>query len=242
MASWGAYRFRVLQLTSRMRMRFEERLAERTRIAQDLHDNLLQSVLGISLQIEVTDELLPADAPARQPLEQALRLSKSAMAQGRRALNDLRTHALGADALVRAFSQIVKELPSANPPEMQILTEGEERPLNGVAGNDVLQIGRQAIANALQHASARRIHVLLSYSRHNLRVAVKDNGRGIDENTLHDGKPEHHGIGGMRERAERIGATLTILSRVGEGTEVSLNVPADVIYEADDRNQNHSRS
>jgi signal transduction histidine kinase len=199
-------------------------------------------VLGISLQIEVTDELLPADAPAREPLERALRLSKGAMAEGRRALNDLRTHALGANALIHAFSQVVSELPAADPPEVQILAEGEERPLNGVAGNDVLQIGRQAVANALQHSRARRIHVLLSYSRHNLCVVVKDNGQGIDENTLHDGKPDHHGIGGMRERAERIGATLTILSRVGEGTEVRLNVPGHVIYEADDRNQDHGRS
>jgi ligand-binding sensor domain-containing protein/signal transduction histidine kinase len=233
-ASWGAYRLRVRQLTSRLRMRFEERLAERTRIAQELHDNLLQSVLGISLQIEVTDELLPAGAPARPPLEQALRLSKGAMAEGRRALNELRTQVLDADALVRAFSQVAKELPAAEIPEVQILAEGDERPLNGVAGNDVLQIGRQAIANALQHARARRIHVLLSYSRQNLCVAVKDNGQGIDENTLHDGKPDHYGLGGMRERAERIGATLTIVSRVGEGTEVSLNVPGHVIYEADE--------
>ena len=84
MLSWGAYRLRVWQLTSRLRTRFEERLSERTRIAQELHDNLLQNVLGISLQLEVTDELLPADAAARKPLEQALRLSKGAMAEGRR--------------------------------------------------------------------------------------------------------------------------------------------------------------
>jgi signal transduction histidine kinase len=242
MASWGAYRLRVRQLTSRMRMLFEERLAERTRIAQELHDNLLQSVLGISLQIEVTDELLPAGAPARKPLEQALRLSKGAMAEGRRALNELRTQTLNADALVREFSQVAKEFPTADPPDIQILTEGEARPLNGVPGNDVLQIGRQAIANALQHAHARRVHVLLSYSRQNLCIAVKDNGQGIDENTLHDGKPDHHGIAGMRERAARIGASLTILSRVGEGTEVSLNVPGHLIYEADDRNRDRSHS
>jgi signal transduction histidine kinase/ligand-binding sensor domain-containing protein len=233
--SWGAYRLRVRQLTSRMRMLFEERLAERTRIARDLHDNLLQSILGISLQIEVTDELLPADAQARQPLERALQLSKGAMAEGRRALNDLRTRELPTGALVHAFSQVVKELPVADPPEVQILAEGEERPLSGIAGDDVLQIGRQAIANALQHARARRIQVVLSYSPHSLRVVVKDNGRGIDENTLHEGKPDHHGIGGMRERAERIGATLSILSRVGEGTEVSLNVPGHIVYAAGDR-------
>jgi signal transduction histidine kinase/ligand-binding sensor domain-containing protein len=235
MLALGAYRWRVWQLTARLRTRFEERLAERTRIAQELHDNLLQNLLGISLQLEVTDELLPADAGARKPLEQALRLSQTAMTEGRRALNDLRTRAVAADDLVRAFAQVAKDFPARESPDLDVLTEGEERPLNGVAGQDVLQIGRQAIANALQHADARRIHVLLSYGRQGLSVRVKDNGKGIDESTLHLGKAGHHGIAGMRERAGRIGATLSILSRVGEGTEVCLDVPEHLIYDSTSR-------
>jgi ligand-binding sensor domain-containing protein/signal transduction histidine kinase len=231
----GAYRWRLWQLTARLRTRFEERLAERTRIAQELHDNLLQSVLGISLQLEVTDEMLAADAAARKPLEEALRLSKAAMTEGRRALNDLRTQKVGADDLVRAFALVAKDFPSREVPHVDVLTEGEERPLNAVAGQDVLQIARQAIANALQHANARRVHVLLSYGRRGLSVRVKDNGRGIDENTLNLGKAGHHGIAGMRERAGRIGATLSILSRAGEGTEVCLDVPEHLIYDAQGR-------
>jgi signal transduction histidine kinase/ligand-binding sensor domain-containing protein len=231
----GAYRWRVWQLTARLRSRFEERLAERARIAQELHDNLLQNVLGISLQLEVTDELLPDDTAARKPLEEALRLSNAAMTEGRRALNDLRTHALASDDLVRAFAQVAKDFPAREAPDVDVLTEGEERPLNGVAGQDVLQIGRQAIANAIQHAKARRVHVLLSYGRRGLCVRVKDNGRGIDENTLNLGKAGHHGIAGMRERAGRIGATLSILSRVGEGTEVCLDVPEHLIYDSTSR-------
>ena len=232
MSGLGAYRWRVWQLTARLRTRFEERLAERTRIAQELHDNLLQNVLGISLQLEVTDELLPSDAAARKPLEQALRLSKAAMTEGRRALNDLRAQKVGSDDLLRAFAQVANDFPEREAPNVDVLTEGEERPLNPVAGQDVLQIGRQAIANALQHADARRVHVLLSYSRRGLSVRVKDNGRGIDEKTLNLGKAGHHGIAGMRERAGRIGATLSILSRVGEGTEVCLDVPEHLIYDS----------
>ncbi len=238
MLGLGTYRWRVWQLTARLRGRFEERLAERTRIAQELHDNLLQNVLGISLQLEVTDELLPADAAARKPLEQALRLSKAVMTEGRRALNELRVQKVGSDDLVRAFAQVAKDFPAREAPHVDVLTEGEERPLNAVAGQDVLQIGRQAIANALQHAGARRVHVLLSYSRRGLSVHVKDNGRGIDENTLNLGKAGRHGISGMRERAGRIGATLSILSRVGEGTEVSLDVPEHLIYDSQGRGSN----
>ncbi len=236
MLGFGAYRWRVWQLTARLRALFEERLAERARIAQELHDNLLQNVLGITLQLEVTDELLPPDAAARKPLEQALRLSKAAMTEGRRALNDLRAQKLKSDDLVRAFAQVAQDFPVREAPDVDVLTEGQERPLNAVAGQDVLQIGRQAIANALQHANARRVHVLLSYSRRGLCVRVKDNGRGIDENTLNLGKAGHHGIAGMRERAGRIGAALSILSRVGEGTEVCLEIPEHLIYDPQSRN------
>ncbi len=157
------------------------------------------------------------------------------MTEGRRALSDLRTQALASDDLVRAFAQIAKDFPATAGPEVDVLTEGEERPLNGIAGQDVLQIGRQAIANALQHANARRVHVLLSYGRGGLSIRVKDNGRGIDEGTLNLGKAGHHGITGMRERAGRIGATLSILSRVGEGTEVCLDVPEHLIYDSTGR-------
>jgi len=219
------------QLTTQMRGRFEERLHERTRIAQELHDNLLQSVLGISMQIEVTDELLPAELPAKQPLQKALRLSKSAMEEGRRALNDLRALSLSADDLVKGFSQAADGLRTEGGSEIRILVEGHPRLLNPVTGNDVLQIGRQAIANAFRHAHAARIRVLLSYSQRDLRVSVQDNGCGMDERTITLGREGHHGIAGMRERAERIGATFTIRSSAGKGTEVDLCVPADLIYE-----------
>jgi len=230
-AGLGIYRLRMWQLTTQMRGRFEERLHERTRIAQELHDNLLQSVLGISMQIEVTDELLPAELPAKQPLQKALRLSKSAMEEGRRALNDLRALSLSADDLVKGFSQAADGLRTEGGSEIRILVEGHPRLLNPVTGNDVLQIGRQAIANAFQHAHAARIRVLLSYSQRDLRVSVQDNGCGMDERTITLGREGHHGIAGMRERAERIGATFTIRSSAGKGTEVDLCVPADLIYE-----------
>src|SRR6202043_3067502 len=106
---WGAYRLRVWQVTTHLRERFEERLKERIRIAQELHDSLIQDVMGISLQIEVTDELLPADFPAKQPLSRALALCKSALDAGRRALNDLRTASWSAADLVKSFSVVANE-------------------------------------------------------------------------------------------------------------------------------------
>jgi ligand-binding sensor domain-containing protein/signal transduction histidine kinase len=228
--AWGAYRLRVWQVTSQLRERFEDRLKERTRIAQELHDSLIQDVMGISLQIEVADELLPAHLPAKQTLARALVLCKSALDAGRRALNDLRSAPLSAADLVKSFSQSANELARDPGTVVEVIVEGGERPLNATMGNDVLQIGRQAITNALQHAHARKIHVLLSYGEQQLQVRVQDNGRGITEETLNLGRPGHYGIAGMKERAERLGGSISIRSRAGKGTEVNLCVPAHLLY------------
>jgi signal transduction histidine kinase/ligand-binding sensor domain-containing protein len=229
--AWGAYRLRVWQVTTHLSDLFEERLRERTRIAQELHDSLIQDVMGISLQIEVTDELLPANLPAKQSLTRALGLCKSALDAGRRALNDLRAAPLSAADLVKSFSQLANEFASGGGAKIDVIVEGGERPLNATVGNDVLQVGRQAITNALQHASARNIHVLLSYGAQELRVRVQDNGSGINEETLNLGRPGHYGIAGMKERAERLGGTISIRSRMGKGTEVDLTVPAHLLYQ-----------
>jgi signal transduction histidine kinase/ligand-binding sensor domain-containing protein len=231
--AWGAYRLRMWQVTTQLRERFQDRLKERTRIAQELHDSLIQDVMGISLQIEVADELLPAGLPAKQSLARALALSKSALDAGRRALNDLRSAPLSAADLVKSFSQSTGELTRDPGTVVEVMVEGREHALNSVKGNDVLQIGRQAITNALQHAHARKIHVLLSYGEQQLLVRVQDNGRGISEETLNLERPGHYGIAGMKERAERLGGNISIRSRAGEGTEVNLSVPAHHVYQDD---------
>ena len=233
--AWGGYRLRVWQVTAQLHGRFEERLRERTRIAQELHDSLIQDVMGISLQIEVTDELLPKDFPAKQPLSRALALSKSALDAGRRALSDLRAASLSAADLVKSFSQLTNEFTSDAGTEIDVIVEGRERPLNALSGHEVLQVGRQAITNALQHAHARKIHVLLSYGERHFELRVQDNGHGINEETFHLQRPGHYGIAGMKERAERLGGSLSIRSRVGEGTEVNLTVPPDLVYQGEER-------
>jgi len=228
--AWGAYRLRVWQMTTQLRERFEERLKERTRIAQELHDSLIQDVMAISLQIEVADELLPAVLPAKQSLARALVLCKSALDAGRRALNDLRSAPLSAADLVKSFSQSASELARDHRTIVEVIVEGGERSLNTTMGNDVLQIGRQAISNALQHAHARKIQVLFSYGEQQLQVRVQDDGRGISGEALNLGRSGHYGIAGMKERAERLGGSISIRSRVGEGTEVNLCVPAHLLY------------
>jgi signal transduction histidine kinase len=118
--------------------------------------------------------------------------------------------------------------------------EGRERPLTALAGNDVLQVGRQAIANALQHSHAREIHVLLSYGQQYLQLRIQDDGCGVTEETLNARRSGHYGIAGMRERAERLGGRMSIRSLVGEGTELNLSVPVYLVYQ-DDATRSGSR-
>jgi signal transduction histidine kinase len=238
--AWGAYRLRVWQVTAQLHGRFEERLKERTRIAQELHDSLIQDVMGISLQIEVTDELLPKDFPAKRSLSRALALCKSALDGGRRALNDLRAVSLSAAGVVKSFSELANEYTKNAGPEIDVIVEGRERPLNAAAGHEVLQVGRQAVTNALQHAHARKIHLLLSYGEQHFELRVQDNGCGINEETVRLQRPGHYGIAGMKERAERLGGSISVRSRVGEGTEVSLTVPAHLLYQDDVRRSGRS--
>jgi ligand-binding sensor domain-containing protein/signal transduction histidine kinase len=229
--AWAAYRLRVWQVTTQLRERFEERLKERTRIAQELHDSLIQDVMGISLQIEVTDELLPAGFPAKRPLARALNLSKTALDAGRRALNDLRSVPLSAADIVKSFSQLSSELTKEAGTKIDVIVEGREHALSALGGNDVLQVGRQAITNALQHSHATSIHVLLSYGEQQLRIRVQDNGRGMSQETWNLRRPGHYGIAGMQERAERLGGGISITSHIGKGTEVNLWVPAHFVYQ-----------
>jgi nitrate/nitrite-specific signal transduction histidine kinase len=118
---------------------------------------------------------------------------------------------------------------------MDVIVEGRERPMKPLAGNDVLQIARQAISNALQHARAGKIHVLLSYSERQLEIRIQDNGCGMSDETLKLQRPGHYGLTGMHERAERLGGIISIRSRVGEGTEVTLCVPGHLLYQDDVR-------
>jgi signal transduction histidine kinase len=158
-------------------------------------------------------------------------LCKSALAAGRRALNDLRTAPLSAADLVKSFSQLANDLTRDAGPKIDVIVEGRERPLKALAGDDVLQVGRQAITNAFQHAHARRIHVLLSYGEQQFRIRVQDNGSGMSEETLNSRRAGHYGMAGMQERADRLRGSISITSRIGEGTEVNLWIPAHFVYE-----------
>ncbi len=223
------YRFRLHQATRQLNSRFEERLAERTRIAQELHDTLLQGFLSASMQLHVAEDRLPADSPAKPTLTRALQLMGQVIEEGRNAVRGLRSTESSSLDLEHALSQIPEELLQDHV-DFRIVVEGERRPLHPVLRDEVYRIGREALINAFRHARAKSIQVELRYSYNQLRLLVRDDGVGIDPKVVSAGRDGHFGLSGMRERADRIGARLHVFSSAAAGTEIELSVPSRVAF------------
>ena len=228
----GLHRLRLHQISKKMNLRFEERLAERTRVAQELHDTLLQGILSASMQLHVAIDGLPEDSPAKPALNRVLQLIGQVIDEGRNTLRGLRSSVEDAHDLQSSFSQIPQELGTEQRTGFRVIVEGSPLPLCSSIRDEVYWIGREAVVNALRHSGANSIDVELEYAASHLRVFVSDDGRGIDPKVLQTGRDGHWGLSGMRERAERIGAKLKVLSRTKGGTEVELRVPSDIAFES----------
>ena len=229
LALLGLYRLRLRRLTRQLSVRFEERLAERTRIAQELHDTLLQGFLSASMQLHVAVDEVPGDVPARARLAGVLALMGRVIEEGRNAVRGLRAPEAESDDLEKSFSRIRDELGVKDGISLRVIGGGQARRLNPMIRDDVFRIGREALVNAFRHSGATRIEVEVECTRQ-LRVLVRDDGRGIDAEVLRAGRDGHWGLSGMRERAERIGGRLRVWSRPGAGTEVELSVPGHVAF------------
>ena len=230
-AGWAVYQLHVRRVARQLTVRFEERLAERTRIAQELHDTLLQGFVSASMQLDVAADGLPPDAPARASLTRVLELMRRVIDEGRHAVRGLRSSTSAPADLEQAFSGIRQELPVDEGAEYRVIVEGRARPLNPLIRDEVYRIGREAVVNAFRHSGARSIEVELEYASSDLRMLVRDDGRGIDSEVARSGVDGHWGLAGMRERAATIGAGFKMRSRAAAGTEVELTVPAAVAYE-----------
>jgi signal transduction histidine kinase/ligand-binding sensor domain-containing protein len=237
---WATYQWRVRQMAARLDLQFRERLSERTRVAQDLHDTLLQDFLSASLQLQVAEAHFARDAPAKaEPIvSDVLALMGSAIESGRKAVRGLRSWQEETGDLTQAFSRIPQELAMQQEVGYRVTVEGQPRPLHPLVRDEVYRIGREALVNAFRHSRAGNIEVELHYATDQLRILVRDDGCGIDPQVLDTGREGHWGLSGMRERAERIDAQVKVLSRPAGGTEVELRVPGSVAF----RSYSHDRS
>jgi signal transduction histidine kinase len=226
----GLYRMRLRRLTRQLNVRFEERLAERTRIAQELHDTLLQGFLSAAMQLHVAVDGMPESAPEKWTFTRVLELMKRVIEEGRNAVRGLRSSQGSLDDLEHAFARIREELGAKDEIGFRVVAEGPSRRLHPMIRDEVYRIGREALINAFRHSGASRIEVEVERESRRLRVLVRDDGKGIDAEVLRAGRDGHWGLSGMRERSERIGGRLRIWSRPGAGTEVELSVPGHVAF------------
>ena len=234
---WSAYRIRVRFLVNQFNMTVEARVGERTRIARELHDTLLQSFQGLLLMFESALNLLP-DSPveARRRLERALGHAMEATTEARNAVQGLRSSTVETTDLAQRLRQIVEELTAEQAPccpVIRVTAHDTPRRLKVAIFDEVTRIAGEALRNAYRHAEARQITANIHYEERALRIHVHDDGRGFDDQALrHEPPAGHFGLHGMRERAEILGGTLHVYTSPGAGTAIELNVPAAVAYAA----------
>ena len=230
---WMTYQWRVRQLAARLDLQFEQRLAERTRIARELHDTLLQGFVSASMQLHVAAEQVAADSPAKPILGRVQELMRRVIDEGRNAVRGLRTTDSSLNDLEESFARIQQELPVQATMDFRVVVEGTPRPLHPIIRDEVYRIGREALVNAFRHSQADHIQVELEYTARRFRILVRDNGRGIDPVVLQSGREGHWGLSGMRERAEAFKSKLRVSSRKEAGTEVELIIPAAIAFNLD---------
>ena len=233
----SVYRFRLRQESARIKGRLEERVAERERIARELHDTILQSFQGSLLEVQAARNLFPRRPDdAMHTLDEAIRSAEAAIAEGRDAILDLRSGSALPSDLARLLAAAWQELSgiavsNEGSPVFRMTVEGSPRDIETVLQDELYRIGREILRNAFHHARAKKIEVEIRYEAQELRIRFRDDGIGIAPKVLDEGaRAGHWGLPGVRERAKLAGAQLDFWSEKGAGTEIQVTVPASVAY------------
>ena len=229
----GLYQLRLRQVARQFNVRFEERVNERTRIARDLHDTLLQSFQAVLLKFHALTYTIPPEA--QKTLQSVLDEAAQAIDEGRDAVQGLRASAGASHDLVSIIRALGDELAGgrtgADAPDFRMHVEGAPRDLAPLVQDDVYRIAGEALRNAFRHAHARQIEADVRYDPRQFRVRVRDDGKGIDQQVLDGaGRTGHYGLPGMRERATLVRGHLTVWSERDSGTEIELTIPSSVAY------------
>jgi ligand-binding sensor domain-containing protein/signal transduction histidine kinase len=235
-AAVAFYLLRVRQISRQFLIRLEERVSERTRIARELHDSLLQGFQGLMFRLQAVRQLLPErPGDASKFLDSAMEVGDQAICEGRDAVENLRSSTFDDGDLASVLGALGAELAVATdaqvPPEYRVVIEGKPRELRPDVRDDICRIAREAVRNAYRHANARHIETEVTFADTELRVRVRDDGIGVDSTILARGqRAGHWGLPAMRERGESIGGRLNVWSEKNAGTEVELRISAVIAY------------
>jgi ligand-binding sensor domain-containing protein/signal transduction histidine kinase len=232
----AAYEVRMRHLRHQFETTLDARVGERTRIARDLHDTLLQSFQALLPRLQAAIYKLPATAvDARKTLEETVDMAAEAITEGRDAVQGLRLSTVEQNDLAIAIRTVGEEFASAeadqSSPEFKVLVEGKSRNLHPILRDEVYRLATEALRNAFRHAAAQTIEVEIRYNERSFRLRVRDDGKGIQPEVVREhGREGHYGLRGMEERSRLIGGKLTIWSEVDSGTEIELVIPASRAY------------
>ena len=215
----------IEELDQELNVRLDERQRERERVAQELHDSLLQGFLGVSLQLQAAVGQVPANSPIRAALDHAVVRMQHVIDEARHILVGVRSSAMESMSLDEAFSRLRDEFAPGGGVRFRVFVTGQPKSLRPAIQEQIYLIGREALINALRHSEATSIEAEVEYLPRRLHILVRDDGRGIDAKAVQAGRDAHWGLAGMRERAASIGAELRIWSRLGSGTEVHIWIP-----------------
>lgn len=225
---WGIYRFRVRQ----MQMRFSAVLAERSRLAREIHDTLTQCFVGIGLQLEtVSGTLKQSPQMAEQHLQLARKMVRNSLAEARRSVWEMRSQALENSDLAGVLSETLQQMTGATSVQGEFQVYGKPTRLAKTVEMNLLRIGQEALANAIKHAQPDKVRIELTFTPQTTQLRVIDNGRGFEVQSLLSASSGSFGLVGMRERADQMNAQLTIQSVPGVGTEIEITVMMDSMEE-----------
>lgn len=231
-STWLFYLLRMRQETAKLRVRIQERLLERERIARDLHDTLFQSVEGSLLHLNAVTSRLPVEHQIKDQLREAYGEVDRVMGQARSLVFDLRQPVDSQDlsSTIMLFAEEVGYLSEA---KVDVQVRGAQVQLNPAVQDEVLKIVKECLWNAFRHAQAQRIQVTVSYTARFFEVSVKDDGVGIQPAVLeHGGRDGHWGLPGMQQRAAKLKATLAVRNLKEKGAEILLTIKAAQAYQS----------
>ncbi|WP_242187073.1 ATP-binding protein [Sphingomonas sp. CARO-RG-8B-R24-01] len=214
------YAFRLKRVAELIKQQFELRFDERERTARELQDNLLQGLHGLVLRFQIIKDQTSSTHRTSALIDDALARADAMLIEGRERVRNLR---LGDGDLPRMLERLADDSCLDGKMRIKLLVPSVPRELRAGIAHELTEIAREAISNACRHADASRMQVSLIYAASYLRLVIEDNGRGIDPEAL---RQEHHGVAGMHERATKLQGDLTIQSRIGLGTILSIAVPA----------------
>ena len=219
---WFGWRRRVRQI----RREFDLVLAERSRVGREIHDTLLQSLVAVALEFDdISEQLDPAKAGLKAQVINIRTRVEQYILEARQTISNLRSPMLEQSDLGTALKRSGESATAPHGIRFEFALQGMPRPLDETLEEQLLRIGQEAVSNAVRHGSASTIHMELCFDHAAVRLRVSDDGCGFDPDQPARRSREHWGIAGMRERAERVGAQLRLVSQPGAGTTVEALVP-----------------